>query len=115
MSVGRRSRRYVACQYHMPIPEREADGAFTSFEDWCSRATRLIGGENALCVDAADRICWIGKDFMTARDEGKFPVRFYLGAGNQTATEQRRLGKEADRVLHPHRPPALRAALRALA
>jgi hypothetical protein len=32
---------------------------------------------SAFCVDAQGRRCNVGKDFMRARDEGTFPVRYF--------------------------------------
>lgn len=56
----------------------DEDGRFETFEDWVENATRLLNGQNAVCVDARFRRCRIGADFMRARDEGAFPVRFYF-------------------------------------
>jgi len=75
--------------YDLPIPTREPDGEFTSMQNWISKATSWIGGENALCVDAKDRICRNGGEFQRAHDEGAFPIRFYFGAGGETEKEQR--------------------------
>ncbi len=60
-------------------------GEFRDFNDWVSFAgKRLTGcyGEfgqevTAICVDAIGRRCSIGGDFMRARDEGTFPVRYF--------------------------------------
>ncbi len=82
------------------IPSVEADGRFENFENWVNSATFAIGGTNALCVDALDRICAQGSDFMRARDEGKFPVRYYFGAGEQTEAQQRKSAVLANRMLH---------------
>lgn len=72
----------------MEIPTTEQDGEFATFQQWVRHATSWIGGENALCVDTNNRICRNGGDFMRARDEGAFPVRFYFGAGGQSMAEQ---------------------------
>lgn len=61
-------------------------GQFDSFDDWVNHATRAIGdltgsrGENisAVCVDSLGRRCHIGADFMRARDENAFPVRYFV-------------------------------------
>ncbi|RUX08045.1 MAG: hypothetical protein E5V51_00265 [Mesorhizobium sp.] len=61
-------------------------GQFDSFDDWVNHATRAIGdltgskGEkiSAVCVDAMGRRCHIGADFMRARDEAAFPVRYFV-------------------------------------
>ena len=60
-------------------------GEFRDFNDWVSFATpRLAGaygrfGQDVapICVDALGRRCNIGGDFMRARDEGAFPVRYF--------------------------------------
>lgn len=80
-------------------PDRPADGEFREFHQWVNKATSWIGGMNSLCVDARDRVCRNGGDFMRARDEGAFPVRFYHGAGGQTPAEQRRMARAAERKL----------------
>ena len=72
------------------LPEAEPDGQFGTFTEWVNKATSWIGGENALCADARGRVCRNGGDFMRARDEGAFPVRFWFGAGPETPAEQRR-------------------------
>lgn len=75
------------------LPEREPDGQFNSFTEWVNKATSWIGGMNSLCADAKGRVCKIGKDFMLARDEGAFPVRYWHGEGGLNATEQRKAVK----------------------
>lgn len=63
-------------------------GEFTNFEDWCNRATRCLADKTcltsecempvpAMCVDTKGRRCHQGGDFMRARDEGTFPVRYF--------------------------------------
>lgn len=88
----------------LPIPTREPDGAFTSMQNWISKATSWIGGENALCVDAKDRICRSGGDFQRAHDEGAFPVRFYFGAGGETAAENRASKRRARATMKMNYP-----------
>lgn len=75
------------------------DGEFKTFDSWVNNATWRIGGKNALCLDAKDRVCEIGKHFMMARDEAAFPIRYYFGLGQNTAVEQRRLQRLAARKL----------------
>lgn len=93
-----------ARSYDLPIPTREPDGAFTSMQNWISKATSWIGGENALCVDAKDRICRNGGDFQRAHDEGAFPVRFYYGAGGETEKEQRASQRRARATMKMNYP-----------
>lgn len=76
-------------RYDLPIPTREPDGQFTSMAQWINKATSWIGGQNALCVDAKDRICRCGGDFQRAENEGAFPIRFYYGAGGETPVVSR--------------------------
>jgi hypothetical protein len=59
-------------------PEGEADGSFDTFTRWLNHAASWIGWSGAKCFDALDRPCRIGGDFMRARDEEAFPVRFYM-------------------------------------
>ena len=85
--------------YGIPIPDREPDGSFTSMTTWINKATSWIGGMNALCVDAKDRVCRCGGDFQRAHDENAFPVRFYYGAGGETEDEQRKSWQRAKKAL----------------
>ncbi len=93
-----------ARSYDMTIPDREPDGQFTSMQNWISKATSWIGGENALCVDAKGRICRRGGDFQRAHEEGAFPVRFYFGAGGETEKEQRASQRRARATLKMNYP-----------
>ncbi len=71
-----------------------------------NKATSWIGGTNPLCADARDRICLIGRDFMLARDENAFPVRFWFGEGSLTPAQHRksiRATKRTMRLLYPWR------------
>ncbi|NII59803.1 hypothetical protein [Sphingomonas aerolata] len=60
-------------------------GEFVSFDDWVNFAsTRLCGTStlsgvevSAICVDALGRRCVTGREFMRARDEDAFPVRYF--------------------------------------
>lgn len=63
-------------------------GEFDCFQRWVNHASswlvrdpRAAGsvGErmSAICVDALGRRCHNGKDFMRARDENAFPVRYF--------------------------------------
>lgn len=53
---------------------------FEHFHTWVNMAsswlTRRGPNARAICIDAKGRVCRIGKDFMRARDEGAFPVRW---------------------------------------
>jgi len=61
-------------------------GQFDTFEDWANHAQRALGGHTgsvgedlqAFCVDAKGRRCNVGNDFMLARDEDAFPVRYFF-------------------------------------
>jgi hypothetical protein len=86
-------------RYDLPIPDRGADDHFSSMSQWINKATSWIGGENALCVDAKDRICRTGGDFKRAHDECAFPVRFYYGAGGETIEEQARSQRRARQAM----------------
>jgi hypothetical protein len=61
-----------------PLEGFEPDwfGQFTTFDTWVGKAPTWIDG-SAVCIDAKGRRCLIGRDFMRARDENAFPVRFF--------------------------------------
>lgn len=50
-------------------------GSFSSYEQWCAKASGWIDAQ-AICWDTAGNVCRIGRDFMAARDAGRFPVAF---------------------------------------
>jgi hypothetical protein len=60
-------------------------GEFRDFDDWVSFATKRLTGTTGsvgqevppICVDTLGRRCNVGADFMRARDEETFPVRFF--------------------------------------
>jgi hypothetical protein len=55
-------------------------GEFKSFEDWLNRAEEALRSpeyRRAVCVDTIGRRCAIGKDFIRARDEKTYPVRYF--------------------------------------
>ncbi len=58
-------------------PETEADGQFDSFQQWVNHAASWIGWGGYKCFDAKGRPCRRGADFMLAREEKQFPVKFY--------------------------------------
>lgn len=63
-----------------PILVPKWAGQFHSYQEWVNKAqTRLASPDHrrAMCVDAKGRRCAIGADFMLARDEGAFPVRYF--------------------------------------
>ena len=56
---------------------------FDSFSGWVNHAQKAwkragVSSGDTVCLDAAGRICLIGRDFMKARDEGMFPVVVFL-------------------------------------
>lgn len=75
--------------WHNPTPlpgfEPEWAGQFDTFNDWVDYATKALTGElgtvgnelSSFCVDAKGRRCSCGADFMRARDEDAFPVRYF--------------------------------------
>lgn len=62
----------------------EKDQQFDTFDQWVARASTWLTRHprydgktfRVQCVDTKGRICSIGKDFMRARDEGAFPIRW---------------------------------------
>jgi len=90
-----RTRAAIAALQAEPQPEQTASISlgpvafeFAHFQQWVNKASTWFGAlheanSNAaqrryLCIDAAGRVCMIGRDFSRARDEGKFPVRVHL-------------------------------------
>ena len=56
--------------------------SFSDFEEWCDTAKYKFEsagfvGRRAICVDSQGRLCFRGKDFMLARDDGSFPIRVF--------------------------------------
>lgn len=76
--------------WHNPTPlvgfQPNWIGQFDTFDDWVNHASRALTGFTgsvgeeikAICVDSFGRRCHVGKDFMRARDEGAFPVRYFV-------------------------------------
>jgi hypothetical protein len=58
----------------------EHDQKFECFHTWVNKAsswlTRRGAHEKAVCIDTKGRVCRNGGDFMRARDDGSFPVRW---------------------------------------
>lgn len=86
------------------IPDRPHDGEFHSFMNWVSKATSWIGGTNPLCVDAKRRVCRTGRDFIRARDEDTFPIRFWCDAGPLTPAQKRESIKQAKATMRLQYP-----------
>lgn len=76
-------------------------GQFDSFQHWVYKATRYLADARGsmgqrlppMCVDALGRRCHIGADFMRARDEGTFPVRFFWECEPATPPSQERANR----------------------
>ncbi len=85
--------------WHDPTPligfEPEWAGQFDTFDDWVSHASRAFTGVTGsvgeplspFCVDAQGRRCHVGADFMRARDERAFPVRYFWTGSVQRTGE----------------------------
>lgn len=73
-----------------PLDGIEPAGEFRSFAGWVNTARRRIAGLHAVCFDAKGRHCAWGAHFMRARDEGAFPVRFWLPDGWEEMARPRR-------------------------
>ena len=62
------------------------EGEFNSFQDWVNFAAQRLsppindnGSEvPAICIDRFGRRCVVGADFMRARDESAFPIRYFF-------------------------------------
>lgn len=80
-------------------------GEFKSFAEWVNRASRVltVRREPPICVDSKGRRCYIGKDFMLARDEGVFPVRYFweceLAPAQEWVSVEDRLPVDGETVL----------------
>lgn len=56
---------------------------FATFSGWANHAQTAwkaagVSVHHTLCIDAKGRHCYIGRDFMIARDDGSFPVSVHL-------------------------------------
>lgn len=56
--------------------------SFTSFQHWINKARgwyrqHHVNSSNTVAIDAKDRACRIGSDFMNARDDDAYPVKVY--------------------------------------
>jgi len=56
---------------------------FVTFSSWVNTASHAwadlgVRADDTLCIDTKGRICAIGRDFATARDEAAFPITVYL-------------------------------------
>jgi hypothetical protein len=58
----------------------EHDQRFDTYAQWVNKAPSWLGRrgphEKAVCLDTRNRLCAVGADFMRARDEEAFPVRW---------------------------------------
>lgn len=62
----------------------ERNQQFDSFDQWVNKASSWLTRHEryhpqrfrVTCVDAKGRTCRLGADFMRARDEGTFPIRW---------------------------------------
>jgi hypothetical protein len=52
-------------------------GSFRSFAEWVNKANQRTYQEGTVFLDARRRQCRTGADFMRARDDGAFPVRYF--------------------------------------
>ena len=86
------------------------EGEFCSFDDWVNFASKRLTVAHskvtgaqvpAICVDALGRRCTCGGDFMRARDEDAFPVRYFFECtiGNMTTDQMGKHEGEEDIAL----------------
>lgn len=69
------------------MPAHQVLGQFDTFDEWVNHATRALTGfegsvgeePKPICIDNLGRRCNVGKNFMRARDEGTFPIRYFIG------------------------------------
>lgn len=54
---------------------------FISFSSWVNKAKSALSEygryQQVVCIDTEGNICFIGEDFMHARDNNLFPVKAY--------------------------------------
>jgi len=70
-------------------------GKFDTFEQWVSFAEQALTSitdergrpVKAICIDDIGRRCNIGADFMRARDENTFPVRYFTEMKERTLAD----------------------------
>ena len=60
-----------------------ADGEFLTYEEW-ARLGPLPPFRSAVFVDALGRRCLTHRDFVRAREDGAFPVRYFWEASSET-------------------------------
>lgn len=73
-------------------PEWTKAFEYDAWATWVNKAKSWTAPHRGrtLCVDALGRICWAGREFARARNEGAFPVSVYvygLPAGSQKESE----------------------------
>jgi hypothetical protein len=69
--------------------EIEEDGAFHNYEEW-ARLGSLPPFRSAVCTDRRGRRCVTHRDFLRAREEDAFPVRYRWEATAETRRPGRR-------------------------
>lgn len=75
---------------------------FESFQQWVNKAqswfkSASVPSSQFVCIDATGRICGMGKQFMSARDRGAFPVTVYnIDPSTSQAIDQAIAGKRGD-------------------
>jgi hypothetical protein len=69
--------------------EIEEDGAFHNYEEW-ARLGALPPFRCAVFTDARGRRCLTHRDFLRAREEGAFPVRYHWEVTAETKRPGRR-------------------------
>jgi hypothetical protein len=60
-----------------------ADGEFLTYDEW-ARLGPLPPFRSAVLIDARGRRCLTHRDFLRARADGAFPVRYYWEATAET-------------------------------
>ncbi|MVA32636.1 hypothetical protein [Agrobacterium vitis] len=96
-------------------------GQFDTFNDWVDHAQRALTGFKGsvgeelkpICIDNVGRRCNVGKDFMQARDECTFPVRYFISMYPQSMIAVE-CGGEAPPV-YVSEPPATEAMAKSIA
>jgi hypothetical protein len=80
-------------------------GQFDTFNDWVNHAERALTGYRGsvgeevkpICIDDRGRRCHVGKDFARARDEGTFPIRYFIDMQPSDTSDQIQSEKSDDK------------------
>jgi len=95
-------------------------GEFSSYQQWVNKGKSWLASPDhrrAVCIDDKGRRVTCGADFMLARDEDAFPVRFFWDCEPQASTlgpsPDEKLVAALQEILTLSSPAIMQAAARA--